>query len=227
MYTLYIGNKNYSSWSLRPWVLLSELEIPFEEKLIPFKGQSNWDSYRAFSPNGKVPCLTDGDVTVWDSMAIMEYVAEDHAQVWAAGRAARAWGRCVAAEMHSGFGSLRTMCGMTVGLRVELNEVTDGLKKDVARIDELWSEGISRFGGPFLTGTTFTAADAFYAPVVFRAQTYGLQLSQISSDYCQHILGLKSMQAWATSALAETWRDVGAEEAVKSFGRITEDNRAT
>ena len=226
MYTLYIGNKNYSSWSLRPWVLLSELDIPFEEKLIPFKGQSNWDTFRAFAPNGKVPCLVDGDITVWDSSAIAEYVAEEYPQVWAADKAARAWGRCVAAEMHSGFGALRTMCGMNVGLRVQLHEITEGLKNDVARVDELWSEGIERFGGPFLTGETFTAADAFYAPVAFRAQTYGLNLSQSSSDYCQHILGLKSMQAWSEAALAETWRSKSSDDVVKKFGKITQDNRA-
>jgi glutathione S-transferase len=225
MYTLYIGNKNYSSWSLRPWVLLSELGIPFEEKLIPFKGESNWGEYREFSPNGKVPCLIDNEITVWESLAIAEYIAEQHAEVWPADPAARAWGRSVAAEMHAGFGPIRSMCGMNVGLQVELHETPKSLLKDIARIDELWSEGISRFGGPFLTGATFTAADAFYAPVAFRVRTYGLQLSEKSNKYCQQLLATKSMQAWEQMALAEVWRDAPHEAEVRSHGKVTADHR--
>lgn len=225
MFTLYIGNKNYSSWSLRPWVLLSELEIPFEEKLVPFKGQSNWDEFRKFSPNGKVPCLIDEKITVWDSLAIAEYVAESHPQVWPTDTTARAWGRSVAAEMHSGFAFLRSMCGMNVGLRIQLNEITQPLQKDINRIDEIWSEGLSRFNGPFLTGDTFTAADAFYAPVAFRVRTYGLQLSPVASDYCKRVLALKSMRKWEKMALAEVWRDEAHEDEVRSHGEIVEDNR--
>ncbi|HTP40278.1 MAG TPA: glutathione S-transferase N-terminal domain-containing protein, partial [Steroidobacteraceae bacterium] len=108
VYTLYIGNKNYSSWSLRPWVLMQESGIAFSERLVPFASDSNWQQFREFSPSGKVPCLTDGDATVWDSLAIAEYLAEKHAGLWPVERAARAFARCAASEMHSGFTALRT-----------------------------------------------------------------------------------------------------------------------
>jgi glutathione S-transferase len=242
--TLYIGNKNYSSWSLRPWILLTELGIPFQEKVVPIQDSlTNWDKFRTFSPNGKVPCLVDEDkdITVWDSLAIMEYVAEEHPKVWPStadenhNKAARAWGRCAAAEMHSGFAVLRTICSMNVGIHVKLHddvyqpeESSSPLAKDVARIDELWAEGLTRFGGPFLTGPTFTAVDACFAPVVFRIQTYGLQLSNpMSRDYCQRLLDLPSMQAWSKAGVKETWRIEIYEADVRSYGTITEDRRAT
>src|SRR5690606_22390038 len=175
MYTLYIGNKNYSSWSLRPWVLMRALSISFEEKLIQFPGGDSYDFFRRVSPNGRVPCLVDGDTPVWDSLAIVEYLAERHASVWASDTRARAWSRSAAAEMHSSFGALRNICGMNCGIRVALRERPPALERDLARIGELWNEGLSRFGGPFLAGGGVTAVDAFYAPVVFRAQTYGLE----------------------------------------------------
>src|SRR5262245_40578936 len=119
MYDLYIANKNYSSWSLRPWVLMRELAIPFRAIITPF-GAKN-DHFLQFSPSGKVPCLVDGDITVWDSLAITEYVGERHAGVWPAEAAARAWARCAAAEMHSGFMALRNTCGMNCGVRIKLH----------------------------------------------------------------------------------------------------------
>src|ERR1700748_212059 len=120
MYTLHIANKNYSSWSLRSWVLMRELGIAFNERLTVFDGAGN-AAFRSFSPTGKVPCLTDGDITVWDSLAIAEYLAERHPGVWPSAPAARAWARSAAAEMHSGFGELRNRCSMTCGLRVKLH----------------------------------------------------------------------------------------------------------
>src|SRR6185295_12474755 len=123
MYVLYVGNKNYSSWSLRPWVLLRECAIPFEERLVPFADGSSHATYRSFSPTGKVPCLVDGGVVVWDSLGITEYLAERHAGVWPADPVARAWARCTAAEMHSGFGALRETCPMSCGIRVRLHSV--------------------------------------------------------------------------------------------------------
>ncbi len=226
MPTLYIANKNYSSWSLRPWVLLRELGIPFEEKLVKFDTGSSWQTFRTFSPSGKVPCLVDGAITVWDSLAITEYLAEAHPGVWPAGKAARAWARCAAAEMHSGFSVLRTQCTMNCGIRVRLHRIDDALARDLARIGELWNEGLQRFGGPFLAGSAFSAADAFFAPVAFRIQTYSPPIDATALAYAQRLLALPSMQDWYRGALAETWRDTGHEAEVAHWGTVTQDLRA-
>jgi glutathione S-transferase len=230
MYELYIANKNYSSWSLRPWVLMRELGVPFTERLEDFAqgpGGASWDRFRAFAPNGKVPCLIDGDTIVWDSLAITEYVAERHASVWPTDRKARAWARSAAAEMHSGFGTLREKCTFNAGIRVRVHEWSPAMKKDVARINELWNEGLARFGGPFLAGTVFTAADAFYAPIVFRAQTFAIPLEGAAVSYATRMRALPSMQAWYDAALKETFRDVAHEEEARKTGVWTEDLRAT
>lgn len=229
MYRLYIANKNYSSWSLRPWVLLRECGIAFEETLVPFApdDSSNWTAFRAFSPTGKVPCLVDGERQVWDSLAIAEYLAERHAGVWPADARARAWARCAAAEMHAGFPVLRSICTMNCGLRVRIGAPSEALRKDVARIDELWGEGLARFGGPFLAGEAFTAVDAFYAPVAFRIQSYGLQLGEAAMAYAQRLLGLPALRAWYDAALAETWRDPGHEEEARRAGVWLQDLRAS
>lgn len=226
MLVLYIANKNYSSWSLRPWVLLSELGIPFEERLVTFGQGSNWDAFRKFSPSGRVPCLVDGDTVVWDSLAIAEYVAESHPAVWPSERVARAWARCAAAEMHSGFATLRQQCGMNCGIRVQLREIGPALKADVARINELWNEGLARFGGPFLAGKSFGAVDAFFAPVAFRVQSYGLVLEGPAKDYLSRMLALPSMRRWYDAALTETWRDAAHEEETLRYGDVVEDLRA-
>jgi glutathione S-transferase len=223
--TLYIANKNYSSWSLRPWVLMTQLGIEFDEQLMVFGEGSNWEAFRAFSPNGRVPCLHDGDAVVWDSLAIMEYLAERHPGVWPSNRDARTWARCAAAEMHSGFGTLRNVCGMSCGLRVRLHEVSSDLKADIARIHELWNEGLSRFGGPFLAGDAFTAVDAFYAPVVFRIQTHGLPIGGAASGYVDRMLALPAMRDWYAAALAEPWRDHAHEAETRQYGEVVEDFR--
>jgi glutathione S-transferase len=226
MYDLYIANKNYSSWSLRPWVLMRELAIPHREVLVPFGGTQNPDAFKAFSPTGKVPCLVDGDITVWDSLAITEYLGERHAGVWPAEARARAWARSAAAEMHSGFQALRNACGMNCGLRVTLHSVDAALKRDLRRIEELWAEGMAHFGGPFLCGTRFCAADAFFAPVAFRLQTYEPPISSEARRYAAQLLALPSMQAWYGAALAETWRDEAHEEEVRASGTCRQDLRA-
>jgi glutathione S-transferase len=225
MYRLYIANKNYSSWSLRPWVLMREQGIAFEERQVTFEAE-NWTRFRQFSPNGRVPCLSDGDTTVWDSLAIAEYLAERHTGVWPTEGKARAWARCAAAEMHSSFGTLRTICSMSCGIRVRLREISSDLKKDISRFDELWNEGLERFGGPFLAGSTFTTVDAFYAPVVFRVQTYDLPLSAVGKSYQSRLLGLASMREWYAAALAETWRHPEHEADFERFGTIVSDLRA-
>jgi len=226
MYDLYIANKNYSSWSLRPWVLMRELAIPFREILVPFGGAANPGAFRHFSPTGKVPCLVDGAITVWDSLAITEYVGERHAGVWPAEAAARAWARSAAAEMHSGFNALRNNCGMNCGLRITLHTVDAALKRDLARIEELWADGLARFGGPFLTGAKFCAADAFFAPVAFRTQTYDLPFGAEARRYVALLLALPSMQTWYAAGLAETWRDLEHEEEMRAVGTWREDLRA-
>lgn len=225
MYTLHIANKNYSSWSLRPWLVLTALDIPFTEKLHPFPENNAWDLYRSFSPSGKVPCLQDGDTVVWDSLAIVEYLSEQHVHVWPSNKQARAWARCAAAEMHSGFQALRNNCGMNCALRIELHSISPALQKDITRIDELWSQGLQKFGGPFLAGDTFSAVDAFFAPVVFRAQTYHLPLSQAAQAYVQTILALPAMRAWYDEALLEVWREPGHEQEALDAGKLITDLR--
>jgi glutathione S-transferase len=222
MYSLYIGNKNYSSWSLRPWVLLKELAIPFQERQVVF-GQS---AFTDFSPTGKVPCLVDGQTTVWDSLAITEYVAERHANVWPAEAAARAWARSAAAEMHSGYGALRDVCTMNCGIRVKLNAVSPALQRDLSRLEELWADGLARFGGPFLTGTRFCAVDAFFAPVAFRFQTYEPPVNPAARRYAAQLLALPSMEDWYAAALTETWRDEPHEAEARGVGEWLADHRA-
>lgn len=224
MYSLYIANKNYSSWSLRPWVLMQALAIPFEEKLVPFQ-ESNWQEFRTFSPTGKVPCLQDGETIVWDSLAIAEYLAESHPGVWAEDSLARAWSRCAAAEMHSGFSSLRQQCSMNCGIRIQLHEISTALQIDIDRLDELWTEGLNRFGGPFLAGENFTAVDAFFAPVAFRVQTYNLPLTDRAIAYVQQLLSLPAMKSWLEAARKEPWREVGHEQEVRQFGKLIADYR--
>ncbi|PWE16481.1 glutathione S-transferase [Marinicauda salina] len=226
MYVLNIANKNYSSWSLRPWALMRERHIAFEERLHPFNPEgSSFEMFRAFSPNGMVPCLEDGAWKVWDSLGIAEYLAERHAGVWPKDAAARAWARCAAAEMHSGFPALREHCSMSVGVRVRLAETSPALTKDLARIDELWSEGLDRWGGPFLCGETFGAVDAFYAPVAFRVRGYGLALGETAAAYAERLLDLPSMREWEADALAEPWREPAHDAEIAARGAVIEDRR--
>jgi glutathione S-transferase len=225
MHTLYIGNKNYSSWSLRPWVLMRALGIPFEERLEPFDADTNWKRFRTFSDAGLVPCLHDGDTVVWDSLAITEYLAEEFDPVWPSDKSARAWARCVSAEMHSGFTALRNQCPMNCGLRVELHGIDEALQKDIERIDEIWMAGLNRHGGPFLTGTDFTAADAFFAPVTFRVQTYKLPLSAGSLEYAGYLRRHPAMSEWYEEALREPWREDHHEDEARQAGRILNDFR--
>ena len=223
MLTLYIANKNYSSWSLRPWVLMRELGIPFTEKLMPFGPPGG---FRSFSPSGKVPCLVDGNTVVWDSLAIVEYLAERQAGVWPADAGARAWARSAAAEMHSGFATMRTIFGMNCGLRVRVEPLPAALLDDLARLQELWADGLGRFGGPFLAGKAFTAVDAFFAPVAFRIRTYAPPLGKPAQDYAERLLALPAMQDWYRDGLAETWRDEPHDAEAREFGTITADLRA-
>jgi glutathione S-transferase len=225
MYQLYIANKNYSSWSLRPWVLMRELGIAFSEQLVPFDQPLRWEQYRSICPSGKVPCLIDAGTAVWDSLAIVEYLAERHAAVWPADSAARAWARSAAAEMHSGFTELRSRCSMSCGIRVRLKEIPTGLARDIERMGALWIDGLRRFGGPFLSGSAFTAVDAFFTPVAFRIQTYGLDLDPVAAAYATGLSGLPSMREWYADALREKSRDAPHEVEVLQVGSVVQDLR--
>lgn len=225
MYTLYIANKNYSSWSLRPWVLLTELAIPFEEQISPLSEGSSWSDYRDFSPTGLVPCLKDKEHLVWESLAIIEYLGEKHSEVWPLDAAARSWARSASAEMHAGFSAIRNQCSMTCGQRIRMHEVDAALQRDLDRLNELWIQGLEQFGGPFLAGDRFTAVDAFYCPVAFRAQSFGLSFGEQSTQYLQRLLKLDSMQMWYESALQEPWRESSHEEEISRAGEVYADFR--
>lgn len=224
-YTLITANRNYSSWSLRPWLLMTMLGIPFEDRIEPFMADSNYGAFRAFSPTGQVPVLLDGARTVWDSLGITLYLADRHEGVWPQDPAARAWAQCAVTEMHGGFSALRNDCTMNVGVRVRPKPMSDALKANVARIAELWAEGLSRFGGPYLAGAQFSAADAFFAPVAFRVRTYGLDVGPSGQAWVDHILAHPAMQQWEAEALRESWREVSHEEELRACGDIIADYR--
>jgi glutathione S-transferase len=226
MYELIIANKNYSSWSMRPWVLMRALGIPFSERMLPFHRNHGAGAIRNFTPSGKVPCLVDGQVRVWDTLAITEYLAERHAGVWPADATARAWARSAAAEMHSGFFALRNDCSMSVGIRLKLHQLRPAVQADLDRLAALWAEGLARHGGPFLGGAAFTAVDAFFAPVATRIQTYGLAVPHPAADYVQRLLAVPAVQEWIAAGIAETWRDAPHEVEILSMGTLLEDRRA-
>jgi glutathione S-transferase len=223
-YTLITANRNYSSWSLRPWLLMKGLGIAFTDRLEPFTATSNYTEFRAFSPTGQVPALLHEGRTIYDSMGIALYLADRHDGVWPTDPDARAWAMCAAAEMHSGFSTLRNDCTMNVGVRVNPKPMSDALIANVSRIKELWEEGLSRFGGPFLAGAEFSAVDAFYAPVAYRVRTYGLDVGA-GQAWVDHILAHPAMQQWEAEALTETWREEGHEEELRACGDVTADYR--
>jgi glutathione S-transferase len=206
--TLVIGNKNYSSWSLRPWLALKAAGISFDEVVIPIYVEGSREQILKHSPSGKVPALRHGEISVWDSLAIIEYAAEvfPDAGIWPADREARAWARSICAEMHSGFVPLRKQVTMNVRRRVPGFPVAEDVAENIARIEAIWSETRGRFGGngPFLFGT-FSAADAFYAPVVTRFETYDVQVSAGSRAYMDAVLGQADMRNWCRAAAEESW----------------------
>ncbi|MCW2255551.1 glutathione S-transferase [Providencia alcalifaciens] len=204
MYKLWIANKNYSSWSLRPWILLKVLDIPFEENLCYFEnGKSSHEKFKSFSPTGLVPCLVDRKQTVWDSLAICEYVFEDYPQVWPSDRATRAWARSASAEMHSGFTTLRRECPMNGARQAPLESLSRELQADLNRLQQLWQEGFTTFGGPWLAGNTFSAVDAFYAPVAFRIRSYQLPVSNAAQQWVDRMLALPAMRDWQQDGIKE------------------------
>ena len=198
MYQLYFYAP-YSSWSFRPWILLKTLNIPFVEQQLPFEDKAELHRQLAqHSPTAKVPVLQQGEQKIWDSLAIIEYIAEDYPQVWAENKIARAWSRSACAEMHSGFPALREICSFAPKDNIPLASIPEELAKELQRLNQLWKEGLTRFQGNYLAGSQFTAVDAFFAPVVGRIETYGLQryLDPENLAYFQRIKSLPSYQAW-------------------------------
>lgn len=223
-YTLITANRNYSSWSLRPWLLMKGLGIPFVDRIEPFAKAVNYDEFHAFSPTGQVPVLLDGERTIHDSLGIALYLAERHAGVWPKDEAARAWAQCAVAEMHSGFSALRNGCPMNVGVRVRPKPMSEAVRQNIARLHELWEDGLSRFGGPWLAGEAFGAVDAFFAPVAFRVRTYALDVGA-GQAWVDRILAHPAMQQWEAEALAESWSEVGHEEELRACGDVIADYR--
>lgn len=199
MLKLYI-NPPHSSWSLRPWILLKTLGIPFEPKIVRYLENKTIQRryFQTFSPTAQIPVLVEHGRTVWDSLAIVEYVAESYPQVWPANKTARAWSRSACAEMHSGFSFLRKICDFKPLERLALPTVPSELADELARLDLLWLEGLDRFGGEFLSGERFTAVDAFFVPVALRIETYGLHsfFSEASLAYQRRLLALPALSEW-------------------------------
>jgi len=213
MIKLTIGNKNYSSWSMRPWVLLKQADIDFEEVMVRFDAFTPDSRFkttlRGLSPTGKVPVLQDGDLVVWDTLAIAEYVAErfPECQLWPHDVAARARARSICAEMHSGFSALRSACPMNIEARLpEVGALiwrdNAGVRSDVARLTEMWRDALQASGGPLLFGH-FSVADAYFAPVCMRLVTYALPLPDDVAAYVQRVCALPGVRAWIDGACAE------------------------
>lgn len=231
-YTLFVGNKRYSSWSMRPWVLLKALNISFEEKLQIFQQAQRQTQFLAFSPTGKVPCLYDGGaskpISVWDSLAIVEYIAEAHPSVWPSDVEARAFARCATAEMHSGFSAILNECSFNVGVRIEMEPPGEAFQRNVTRLDTLFQEGLERFGGPWLAGSEFTAVDAFFSPIASRFKTYGVKLEGPSQAYLNRLFEHPSVRQWVQDGIKETAREQNHEdECLKDGRKLLEDLSAS
>jgi glutathione S-transferase len=209
MLKLVIGNKLYSSWSLRPWLVLSAFSIPFEEIVVPLRTPESRSLMLEYSPSGKVPALVDGDVTVWESLSIIEYIAEKFPDlaIWPREGSARAHARSISNEMHAGFQPLRQGCPMHLGARFATPPITEALQASIDRVEDIWSEARNRFGNgthPFLYGK-FTAADAMYAPVVSRFESYQIPVRESTRAYMDAVLAYPPFVAWRDAALAEPW----------------------
>jgi glutathione S-transferase len=221
---LAIANKLYSSWSMRPWLVMRAFGIAFEETVIPLRQPDTAERIRAFSPTGKVPVLTDGEVKVWESLAIIQYLADTHPGkgIWPSGRAAHAHALAIASEMHAGFQALRQACPMNLGKRFKTPPLSDDVKANVARIEDIWRETRARFGagGPYLFGD-FTAADAMYAPIATRLATYAIPVAADTRAYIDAIYAHPAFVAWRDAALAEPWTIAAYEDGHE----MTEDLR--
>jgi len=205
---LAIGNKNYSSWSLRPWLLMKQMGIAFEEILIPLYRPETSDRILLYSPSGKVPALKEGERVVWESLAIAEYLAEmfPRMNLWPEDPEARSLARAISSEMHAGFSALRGELPMNVRRRPAAVTMSQAAKADIRRIQQIWSQCLDRFkaGGPFLFGR-FSIADAMYAPVVFRFSRYAVDSDAVCASYMAQMEKLPAMQEWIEAAKTEPW----------------------
>jgi len=224
-YELHIANKNYSSWSMRPWVLMKTLGIPFRETLTAFNDQGGPNPFDTFSPSGKVPVLVHKDLHIWDSLAIAEYLAESYPHAWPANAPARAWARSATAEMHSGFSALRDECSMNCSLTIELGEPSAALQGDLARLEALWLDGLSRFHGPWLGGSDFTTVDAFFAPVAIRLRGYCIALGADAMAYADRLLKQPYVVQWAHEAVEERLFDETHEQHCIQGRTVIDDRR--
>lgn len=204
---LYIGNKNYSSWSYRVWLTLKMKEIAFDEDLRPFDVENEYADYAAFSPTLKVPVLDDDGVTVWESFSILEYVAEKypHKRLWPEDAIDRAYARSISNEMHAGFMALRAACPMNMRRIHETIPLDRAIRKDIARVESIWSEALDLYGGPFLLGSEFTIADGMFAPVVNRFQIYELSSTEAVHAYTQTLTNLPPWIEWLSASRNESW----------------------
>lgn len=203
---LYIGNKNYSSWSFRPWLAMKVAGLDFEEVLVPFDMAAGNPKFAAFSPTNKVPVLEDGDATIWESLAILDHLARKHpdAGLWPHDVIQRSKAMAMSCEMLSSFSDLRNDCPMNMRRERAKIAVSAGLAKDVARVETLWAGCLEASGGPFLFGG-FTIADAMYAPVVNRLDVYGLDVSPTTQTYMDTIKALPAWKEWEAAGRAEPW----------------------
>jgi glutathione S-transferase len=207
-----MGNKNYSSWSLRPWLLLKQFGIEFTESKIPLFNKTSKLQLLAQSSSGKVPVLKDGDLTIWDSLAICEYIADLYPDTpcWPANKQNKALARSVSCEMHSSFMSIRNTLPMNCRKNIVYSPITVEVQGDIERICQIWKECLSKSNGPFLFGE-FSIADAMYAPIVLRFKSYGIKVGEIESNYMSTILALESLQQWMSAALDEKEVIIAAE----------------
>ena len=203
---LYIANKKYSSWSFRPWLAMVVKGVNFEEVLQPFDMAAGNIHFQKFSPTGKVPCLVDGEITVWESLAILEYLADKFPakNFWPKNSADRAMARSISSEMLGGFLALRNQCPMNMSRPIKHLQPTKETKKDVQRIEEIWAQCLQKSGGPFLFGE-FSNADAMYAPVVNRLEVYQLSNADSARHYTLSMKNLPAWQQWEKAGRAETW----------------------
>ena len=207
--TLVVANKAYSSWSLRPWILLAHFKIPFEEVVIPMGEPGTRAAMLQYAPTGKCPSLHEGKISVWESLAIIEYVAERFPEkaIWPRGKAARAHARSLASEMHAGFQALREACPTNFRRAPKAIALSDAVKADVARIEVAWTDARNAFGkaGPYLYGR-FSAADAMFAPVVNRFHAYAVPVQPATRAYMDAVMALPAWKAWIAEGEAEPWR---------------------
>jgi len=219
-FDLYIGNKNYSSWSLRVWLLLKHLDIPFTEHMVSVAGRDYNQALRPIAGNARVPCLHDDGFQIWESIAIAEYLAERYPDLWPASRKARARARSISAEMHAGFANLRKAMPMNLKFQLKGKPADAAVQRDIDRISEIWMEARTQFatdGGPYLFGP-FSVADGMYAPIVWRFHIYNVPLPPVAATYRDSLLDHPAMQEWYEAALQEVEAHPHYDDLAKDYG---------